>query len=133
MHSGCRREGAGLCFSAVPAHPAALRPQHGARAAPAQQDPGRCWGCSRGSGGVPQCPARTADPGSGSMTRPEDLDTSAADACRNAAVIHFLCSGVRVGSVCGCCTAVQAAVPASLASPIGLWHIFFLSLVYCVL
>lgn len=66
------------------------------------------------------------------MRRPEDLDTSAADVSRNAALTPS-CAVESVGSVCVCCTAVQAAVPASLASPVGLWHIFFLSFVYCVL
>lgn len=64
------------------------------------------------------------------MRTPEGFGKSAANACGNAALIPFLCYGVRVGSVCGCCTAVQAAVPASLASPKGLWHMFFLNLVY---
>lgn len=54
-HGGCRGEGAGLCFSAALAPPAAQRPQSSARAAPAQRDPGRCWGCARARG---QCPGK---------------------------------------------------------------------------
>lgn len=85
-----------------------------------------------GAGAAHGARVRTGDPGSSSMRTREDFDTSAATACRNAALIPFLCCAVRAGSVRGCCTAVQAALSASLASPTGLWHMFFLSFVYCV-
>lgn len=129
MHSGCPRE-AGL-FQRCPRSPRSTEVTAQGQGCLCPAGPGSCWGCTQCSGQRGPALVRTGD--SSSVRRTEDFDTSAASACRNAALVHFLCCAVRVGSVCGCCTAVQAAAPACLASPIGLWHMVFLSFVYCVL